>query len=72
MLNSLSSQQQQAVSQQLSIEQLLRAAKLIEQRAIIEKLPQQFQVNDGFTYAKFGGNRIFKLSKKKFFLFQNF
>ncbi|KAL7070216.1 hypothetical protein ACQ4LE_010619 [Meloidogyne hapla] len=54
MLNSLTSQQQQAVSQQLSIEQLLRAAKLIEQRAIIEKLPSQFEISGGFNSANFG------------------
>nr|CAD2134020.1 unnamed protein product [Meloidogyne enterolobii] len=54
MLNSFTPQQhQQAVSQHLSIEQLLRAAKLIEQRAIIEKMPSQFSEIGGFS-ANFG------------------
>jgi hypothetical protein len=69
MLNSLNSQQHQAkalnVNQHLSIEQLLRAAKLIEQRAIIEKLPPQFEIGENFNCAKFGG--FFLLIKKKIF-----
>nr|CAD2195073.1 unnamed protein product [Meloidogyne enterolobii] len=56
MLNSFTPQQhQQAVSQHLSIEQLLRAAKLIEQRAIIEKMPSQFnELGGGGFSANFG------------------
>ena len=59
MLNSFTPQQhQQAVSQHLSIEQLLRAAKLIEQRAIIEKMPSQFnELGGGGFSANFGGTR---------------